>query len=110
MLHQLWAFQEDLALNGDMFLKPVQKSEKLLKKMPQIRIQVERNVAKEFWSFKKERNLVSFPPKIGNMQPILFLHFCEKNFTEKKKKVISIARSTRRKKKEKEINWIFIPI
>lgn len=76
--------------------------------MPQIRIQVERNVAKEFWSFKKERNLVSFSPKIGNMQPILFLHFCEKICTEKKKKVISIARSTRRREKSKKNNIEFL--
>ncbi len=50
--------------------KTCPNSEKLLNKMPQIRIQVERNVAKEFWSFKKEWNLVIFSPKIGNMQPI----------------------------------------
>jgi len=42
------------------------------------------------------------------MQPILFLHFCEKICTEKKKKVISIARSTRRREKSKKNNIEFL--
>jgi hypothetical protein len=43
-----------------------------------------------------------FPWKLGNMQPILFLHFCEKICTEKRKRSFQLPEVQEAKKKQKK--------